>query len=403
MQEHPSVIDDIQCEVLYKKKNKITYCIGNVAVDNYIFVNETQKNAITNALSYMDGIRSLDEIQEILESEHGTKMNMQSLYNLCAENGFIKGVDKNPTLSRRGFNELDLFMVNLFSINIDKFRNFFAFLAKYLHTIVLFMIAISIGLGCLMFVGHAGLNTNIAWYTLLSDPTTIIFYILISTISVILHELSHVVVAYRYSITPKNLTVALYAYITPMFYVRLNGIYMIKPIKRVFVWIAGSTVNFFLAFVCYTLANFTSGLLNLFFLTGVVCNLLLGIYSLLPIYISDGYYILSTILKTPNLRKSSFSQTFNLLKGDFNKEGLIYAVYCFLFVGIIVYFLSGRIYDLVVLVIQGYENGLNIFQIMESYITIIIFVCIGIGSRIITALMRKKSALKNDNNLKGIK
>jgi putative peptide zinc metalloprotease protein len=389
MQIFPSAIDDIQCEVLFRKRSKTIYCVGSVEIDSYIFVDEQEKDAIITALNYMNGERTLEEVRDLLINEHNIKIDSASLYSLCVENKFIKNIDPDIIPAKKGFNELDIFMIDLFSISLDRFCGTFAFLSRHLRTIVTLMALIVIALLGLLHLSSIDKDFSFSLAPLLSNPITIVFYVMVSTISVILHELSHIVVAYRYGVIPKNLTVALYAYITPMFYVRLNGIYMIEPMKRIAIWAAGSLMNFFIAFICFSLIGFTTGLLNLFVVTGLVCNLILGVTSLLPIFITDGYYILATILKTPNLRKNSFSQSFKLLKGNFNKESLIYVVYCVVFVGLIIYFLVLQIGIIVTTIIQETNSGLSIFQIIKNYMTIVVFACIGIVSKTISVIRKR--------------
>jgi len=308
VQIYPEIISDIRCEVLFERKNNTTYCIGNAQIDNYIFVNEQQKKAILTSLKYMDGTNSLEDIQKILLSHHYLKIDTYKIYNLCKKNGFIKSENLNEGFvkPKTGFNELDIFMVNVFSIGIGKLDRIIIFLSERLRFIVFAMLVITvISIG--MLLGNRDNQiTEVNWINMLSNINAIYFYIILSTISILLHEFSHVIVSYRYGIKPQTLTFALYAYVTPMIYVRLKGVYFIESMKRISIWISGSAMNFFLALICFVAINYSDGYLCLFFMTGVTVNLVLGISSLIPLVTSDGYYILSTLLKTPNLRKVLF-------------------------------------------------------------------------------------------------
>ena len=389
---YPKAIEDIKCTVLFKKTNNI-YCIGNIQIDNYIFAKEKQKDSIMLFLDYSNGNNSLEDIEKFFLEVHHLIIDVNEMYDLCKKNGFIQSEDLNETFikPKSGFNDLELFMVDIFSLSLDKLEPFISFISKRLKSVVILILVTTVFFLFLLLQNiYSYQSLEINWSSILSNPLAIIFYMIISTLSIFIHELAHVIVSYRYGIKPKVLTFALYAYITPMIYVRLKGVYFIEPIKRILIWSSGAFMNFFLSLIFFVLMNFSYGNIRLFFLTGVTVNVILGLSSLMPLVSSDGYYILSTLLKVPNLRKDSFSHISKILKGQVRKESIAYIIYCFIFVGAISLILIIGLHDVITLIIEEIRNGMNFLQIALRYINVLIFSLIGIFSKVIMFFMKKK-------------
>jgi len=407
MHSYPKAIDGIRSEILFERKTYTTYCIGSIQNDKYVFADEQQKHVLLAALEYMDGTRSLCEIQEILLNSHGLSVDMDKLHEICVENDFVEknfmenDIPATTTTTRKGFNELELFMVNLFNIKIGKFDAIFTFLSKHMHIIGIAALVISLSLiGVIFRTSPQYLGVSIR--AVLSNPVTLAYYIIISFVSIILHEFAHVVAAYRYGLKPDALTVAIYAYVTPAIYVRLNGVYFIKPLKRIIIWSAGSLTNFFLALIFFALSTVTQGHIHLFFTVGTIINITLGAFSLIPLFISDGYYIMATILKAPNLRKSSFHHAKKFLRGNICKNSLIYVLYCFIFIGIMLYTLIIMLYNLIALIITEMGYGLSVADIAGNYVNILIFSSIGIIGKIVSLVIRRyKRGIDSPLSIKG--
>lgn len=103
---------------------------------------------------------------------------------------------------------------------------------------------------------------------------------------------------------PRRLSVCVLYYVSLALYVRIPGIYLLPSRKRIAVWSAGVVTNLFLAAGFMILSSFSSGDLRLSLFIGVFVNLMMAVNSLMPFMCPDGYCVLSTVLKMPNLRKS---------------------------------------------------------------------------------------------------
>ena len=135
----------------------------------------------------------------------------------------------------------------------------------------------------------------------------VMWVLLLFVLSIGIHELSHAVVGYRCGLKPKELVFSLYLG-SPMFYIKMPGIYTIAPKKRIFVWAAGVYANLMVAAICAILMQCTQGSWRNMFLICCSTNISLVVANLSPLLPLDGYFILSTLLKRPNLRKGSFQQ-----------------------------------------------------------------------------------------------
>ena len=124
-------------------------------------------------------------------------------------------------------------------------------------------------------------------------------------ISIGIHELAYAIVEYRYGLKPREIVFALYLG-SPIFYVKVPGILGLSHMKRIYVWAAGIYMNFVLASLSIVLMQFSRG--GLYKLLIIICttNISLVLGNLSPLLPLDGYFILTTLIKKPNLRRESF-------------------------------------------------------------------------------------------------
>lgn len=128
-----------------------------------------------------------------------------------------------------------------------------------------------------------------------------------SVLFLLLHELSHAVASKNMGLEPKTITLSLYLYSTLMVYLRIPGIYKLTPKKRIVVWGAGMYTNLFL-FSAFFLWYMLTGYKYQIIFVLAVSNLFQIMRDMSPFMPLDGYYIFSTLIKRPNLRKSAFTR-----------------------------------------------------------------------------------------------
>jgi len=158
MQTYPEAIGNIRCEILFQKKDTTTYCIGNEKIDNYIFVNEQQKDAILAVLKHMDGSLTFEEIQDALVNKYNIKVDVEKLYELCKENGFLKYDDPDEVFVKKSFKELEIFMVNIFTIKLHKIQKYVEFLSVDMRAVILSMAVICAVMTWVLSFSYSNLN-----------------------------------------------------------------------------------------------------------------------------------------------------------------------------------------------------------------------------------------------------
>ncbi len=129
-------------------------------------------------------------------------------------------------------------------------------------------------------------------------------------ISIILHEFMHIIVAYICGIQPKTVSILLKYYLFPVFYVTYENMYKYSIKSRLQVLFAGSFANIILVIFGLTLFLLTN--YNEIFIVFAFVNLFQCVHSLNFTVVSDGYYIVSTILDRENLLLKGYGEVKNL-------------------------------------------------------------------------------------------
>lgn len=115
------------------------------------------------------------------------------------------------------------------------------------------------------------------------------------------HEFGHVSAAYQKNIKDLNTYIGVF-FIFPTFHIQLDQIYSLKHRYRLLINYGGIYFQLILSFVLF-IAN-TLYPLDIFKLS-MNMNVILIVYNLLPIMITDGYWIYSDYLQIDNLNKKA--------------------------------------------------------------------------------------------------
>ncbi len=125
----------------------------------------------------------------------------------------------------------------------------------------------------------------------------------------------------------------------PYFYTEIAGLYTLKPRDRIKVWAAGSYSNICLGcvgFVAYgAMASHLPPLAGQIIIKVALANFFRILGDLSPLMPTDGYFILSTLLKQANIRTDAFQEFFKWIRGKENKLRGITLLY-FLATGLII-------------------------------------------------------------------
>jgi len=381
----PMIVDDIECSCMFKYSNKEDiYCIGSRKIDKYFFVNEKASKLYMEVISLMDGKHTMEQIKNI--DFFGGKLNagvIEKIYKTCLRCNLITN---DTCTDKKEFNEMEIIFKDIFRINILPFSNFCKKISGNIYIIViLFMLCIIVS--SLLKVNQV-INT-VPWEAVTGDIRTLLYAALISSVSLVLHEIAHMVVASKLGLSVKTAYLAVFAYMSLACYVRLPGIYFLKPNKRIAIWISGSFINFFLIAVAVDLYDSIGGSGRLFLSTIIISNITIIISALVPFYISDGYFILATICKTPNLRKNVFINLKSIFyKRKVELSSILYFMY---FLGTISFMVFSLIlmFPVIHRIINEYQNGVSFVNIIINNINIFVVLGVLLISKIVKLLKIK--------------
>ena len=305
---YPRAVEDVRAFVLYEYKDRPTvYAIGSIDRDRFIEVDETRKDVILYAISLMDGKRSFEDIDKRISVDKGVIIKTEELYNTLKKADLLfeqgsQGVIKS---------EFETLGLKVFEISLKGLKKLFRSLSVL--TVPLYLLTLLVLLFAAFFAAFNYSSITVGSLFGFTDSylKNIIITILIMFFSILCHEFSHAIVASKYGIIPRKLTLSLYLYISPIVYIKLPGLYTIKPRERILVWGSGITTN--MLFACIGLVftvllkkhgvseSIISIVNRFWYINGV-----LAIVNMCPLMPLDGYFMLATTLKIPNLRRGAF-------------------------------------------------------------------------------------------------
>lgn len=378
MKVNPIAIPDIGCYLLYDyddidKEN--VYSIGSIENDKYIEVKEGNKDAIFSAIKYLNGENTIKEVEEKVISNMNCKINIEELTKILERGGLLLGINDGKV--EKG--EYDLLSFNLFRLDISKYEKFFNIFEKIIKpTKILIILCTCIALlFCNVFSNIINLNIfNISGNYIVIIISTFV----IMGISLFIHEVAHGAVAYKYGLIPKQLVVSLYLYISPIVYLKIPGIYTVAPKVRIKIWSAGVVSNLLLAsisIIVYTVMGRLgiNNMIGSLLLISFYVNSILIISNLFPLLPLDGYFIMSTLIKIPNLRKQSFVDFKNIILGKKVKFKGIYFVYFLLSAGIMAYIIGSQVFNTYSMFMENFKVSNSVVEALwgvKFYIAVIL-------------------------------
>jgi putative peptide zinc metalloprotease protein len=303
---------------LYQKPDEDLYCVGDLERDRFIAVPESKADIVLDVAAHFDGEHSLAWIQEHYREEHAQAIDVGRLYHLLSQADLI--VEPVPENVFQG--EFRRFSIDLLDIPTrDFFRNLQP-LAKKLYTPLLLFTLLVMLAGLLSF--RPALLTDQAVYQV--GASFALGYVVLSLASLLslgIHECAHAVVAAARGAVTRHVRIALYMGFVPYIYTEIAGIYTLPPADRLRIWSAGCYANALvgsLGLLGYRLsAPHIPLIAGQVILKIALANFLMILGNLSPLLPTDGYFILSTLLKKVNIRTNAFQEFFKWLKGKQNK------------------------------------------------------------------------------------
>ncbi len=313
---YPCVIEDIEYWFLMEKDNVRIYSIGNKKVDRYIKISEKNLALVLDVIKEFDGKHEIREISKKIQETHKAYVDINEIYSKFNRAGLLKNSDLGFEKS-----EIRALALNIFNIDIpllgESARKNISRL-WYSYTAMCLLI---IGIGLFLLITCAGtvVFSNQAVILNNSYIKGVAITFLMAVPCLLMHEMSHAICAISMGLMPSKIALSLYFGILPMWYVKIPGIYTIKPSKRVWVLASGVFTNFVIALasVIAVVLFDLNGESREIVLKLATANFFSVIFSLNPFTLSDGYFIFTTILKIPNLRFNMIKKVANLSNKGF--------------------------------------------------------------------------------------
>ena len=272
-----------------------------------------QVDDVTNNIwKLLDGNRTVREVIEAAKKADDTltDKDIKDVIISLAEEGTIESTELEVEKKRVEIESAFQINVNVVKNSSESLAGFFKVTRKLIKKWELWVVVPFSALGFILFAGtFIHIDTTPAILSLAGSTILGYFFyqMLILFPVYAIHELSHGAVTDYYGAKPHEIGTGLY-YLAPFFYCDTSDAWKLPPRARIMISAAGplSTV-----FICsaFVIASF-------FIPPGFGRDILeagafLGFYGFLfnmsPIIETDGYYILTDILKMPNLRDETFS------------------------------------------------------------------------------------------------
>jgi Zn-dependent protease len=299
----PRLIDDVGVWLFYDRGSlgDGTYIVGSLTTDRYVIVPESKLPAVRAFMLQLDGRRTLDEVYQELVREHGVELDVRALYRKFRRAGLLTG---DGDCSGGDIEEMSTTFLRL---PINGLLRFFQMISRLANL----LLYVGLGLISAAMVLLLGDQSFLHGQAKAANPYDSAFRNAgltgaIVALSALLHELSHCFAAARCGIHTGTLRIQLYLGMVPIIGLKLTGLYTLPPRQRLAIWSAGIFANLSTAAAAMVISKTVlpvSPALEL----AVTVNWLLAMFNLMPLLPTDGYFILSTLVKDSNVRMRAWN------------------------------------------------------------------------------------------------
>jgi hypothetical protein len=291
----PKLLDDVGVWPFFERGPESTYIVGSLTADRYITVPASKLPAVCAFMERLDGARTLAQIGREMLEEDGLRIDGEALLARFDAAGLLA----NGSGPRPG--DIERMSATFLRLPIDGFLRGLRKVSALVPVLAWLGVAAWAAALVLFALDPAfrALAAPAAGGGSLLHITGLVA--LIAPLSVAAHELSHCLVAARRGIRKGTLRVHLYLGVFPMLALKFVGLYTLPARGRLAVWSAGVWANASIA---------AAALLSLRFLwpgsaaleTAATINWMMTILNLAPLLPTDGYFLLTTWTKDPNVR-----------------------------------------------------------------------------------------------------
>jgi putative peptide zinc metalloprotease protein len=304
----PTLLKDVAVWPLFTHDDsqKDLYIVGNREVDRYVSVPAHKLPVVLKILELFDGQHSMESIEIQLYAETHKKVDVRTLYKQLHENGLLLPVSGEI---KKG--DIERMSVRLVALDVEKIFMAVNMLCGVLFPRFVMMMFLLSAIGTPLAIARWEVFVHLFRNTIGGSLREEAFlYPVLLLLSFLFHEVAHGIVGARYGIFAKRLEAALYLGFIPIVYLRIPGLYTLRPSERIKVWSAGIFWN--VSFASFSVA--LSAWLPLppawrdMWLLVALTNYFIALSNLCPFLPTDGYFILSTLLKRHNVRSNAWKE-----------------------------------------------------------------------------------------------
>lgn len=325
----PLIVDDI-CVSKDKFCGKVKYFMASEKKEQFFKLNEVQYNFFLEFIPYALEEHNITKLEEKCRVISNGKISLQTIIKMLDRyHLFEKEETKIKSKVTIDYNSKKFVEVKLDGLN--NYQKQWKILFYIIFTISFVIIGASM---IEIFFYHDNIYKIVNGIKFSMDTIrlkSIVAVVIIVGLSVILHEMGHLLTAQVLGIEWKSITVSFVWGLNPIFYVRYKNFCIHKSKNKVKVLLMGMFLNFIQILVYMQLSIITR---NGIFVIGMILNAGCIINSVMPLGTSDGYQILAIILGIEGARWKALTmigQVFNRPKEVKNiinkKDDLIFIIY----------------------------------------------------------------------------
>ena len=299
----PKLREDLFLNDLYTTKSEDGYyVIGCYSEDSHMLVRENRISFYKKFFSQLDGSKSIEYLSNM---GFGTIENIAKMIGMLMNKGFIEGYH-----NKGNFNEVQSMSINIFKIDAPYKKKSTVSLCKMLVKAYKYVLLIAVlFLLVLLFSENGeccikellsgltsqnqknGVNmTGVIWY---------IYVFLLTPVFFVFHEAAHRITGIANGLKEGLISFALFLGFMPMFYVRQKCIYSLERKKIVPVVLSGVLANLLLGIIMLDFSFLLDSHLLFYF---ALANIRMIYVNMLPLSLTDGYYLWCILSKNPNIR-----------------------------------------------------------------------------------------------------
>ncbi len=298
MEEYLELREDIYYNDIYSKGNgKGYYIIGCISQDSQLLVKENKIAQYKDILKKFNG----ENISNLIEKGCKNEKELQKLIKLFKEKGFLKGYE-NIII----FNEVNMVSLKILNIKLRSEKIWEQVICKILINLYKYFLLVVTILVLLMYEEQKQKNEFFQALNIFGFSNTIalgtkeyIYVFLLTPIMFIFHELAHRIAGIAMGLKEGTISFVMYLGFIPMIYVKQKGIYSLNRKDIITVICAGMAANLLIGISLLLLYNIWH--FNILYYVAIA-NFRMIYINMLPISLTDGYFLLCILMKSPNIR-----------------------------------------------------------------------------------------------------